>query len=247
MFKKKMPARALQSVQALSVRPSSSSSSHALFPRTPDQSAHQFLVPQHSQVPMQELHRQHIKDPAEHSRNTAHDNQFLGHDTLPPPVDYSMVKPTTRYQFRALSRRAISFQMRQGSTNCCCLIAWPVSLVIACLVFALIGNSDAGQNSKGNDGDSGSIGWEGLARFCTKEADPQTSTFFRINDLPHPNPGEGVLNVGWYPTSFTVATDVDARNGALPCVRWFGENYPRGGGVDVYTNVSAADAAQPDR
>ncbi|KAF9934566.1 hypothetical protein BGZ67_003794 [Mortierella alpina] len=194
---------------------------------------------------MQDLRQQHNKDLTELSRNAAQENQFLGHDPLPPPVDYSMVKPTTRYQFRALSRRAISFQMRQGSTNCCCLIAWPVSLVIACLLFALIGNSDAGQSSNDNDGDSGSIGWEGLARFCTKEADPQTSTFFRINDLPRPNPGEGVLNVGWYPTSFTVAIDKDARNSALPCVRWFGEKYP-GGGVDVYTNTSVKDAAQPD-
>ncbi|KAF9560516.1 hypothetical protein EC968_006134 [Mortierella alpina] len=190
------------------------------------------------------LRQQQHKDHTEHNRNAAHENQFLGHDPLPPAVDYSMVKPTTRYQFRALSRRAISFQMRQGSTNCCCLIIWPVTLVVACLVFSLIGNSE-GRSSSGNDGESGFIGWEGLARFCTKEADPQTSTFFRINDLPHPSPGERVLNVGWYPPSFTVATDMDARSGALPCVRWFGERYP-GGGVDVYANASAADAAQPD-
>ncbi|KAF9953943.1 hypothetical protein BGZ72_005048 [Mortierella alpina] len=45
--------------------------------------------------------------------------------------------------------------------------------------------------------------------------------------------------------SFTVATDTSARNSSLPCVRWFGEKYS-GRGTDVYTNTSAADAAQPD-
>ncbi|KAF9303979.1 hypothetical protein BGZ74_002645 [Mortierella antarctica] len=144
------------------------------------------------------------------------------------------VTPTTRYQFRALARRALSYHSRQRSSNICCLVIWPVLLVTFCLIFSLIGDSDTGMG-----GSSGSF--EGMARFCVNEADPQTSTSFRLSTIPKPADGKP-LNVAWYPPSFTT-TDSSSERNLQPCVRWFNDGYPK---RVPYENVTAVAASQPD-
>lgn len=161
--------------------------------------------------------------------------QIHVHDPLPPPVDFSQVTPSTRYQFRALARRALSYHRRQRSSNICCLVIWPVMLVIFCFIFSLIGDSDTNMGG-------GSSSFEGVVRFCVNEADPQTSPSFRLNKIPKPADGK-LLNVAWYPPSFTT-TDSSSERNLQPCVRWFNDGYPK---RMPYENLSAVAASQPDR
>lgn len=228
-------------------RNSNGSSSYGLIP--PGQQYH--AAPrQHASIPMDTLlpqqrpsyyHPQYQSIDVDNSSNPSPssqlDNQHRihAHDPLPPAVDFSKVTPTTRYQFRALARRALSYHSRQRSSNICCLVIWPVLLVTFCLIFSLIEDSDTGMG-----GSSGSF--EGMARFCVNEADPQTSTSFRLSTIPKPAEGKP-LNVAWYPPSFTT-TDSSSERNLQPCVRWFNDGYPK---RVPYENVTAVAASQPDR
>ncbi|KAG0057842.1 hypothetical protein BGZ83_000029 [Gryganskiella cystojenkinii] len=170
----------------------------------------------HQTIPMETLSsRANIYD-----RNDKATNQFEHeHDPLPPAVDFTNVQPTARYQFRALARRALSYHRRQRSTNICCLVLWPVILVLLCFIFSIVMGSGRG---------SGRM--NGTVDFCSKDADPQKDTVFGL-DSASPGP------VAWYPSGFS------GRTFSLPCVRWFGESYPS---KAPYENATAASLSQPD-
>ena len=142
----------------------------------------------------------------------------LKHDPLPPAVDFSNVHPTARYQFRALARRAVSFHRRQRFSNICCLVLWPIILVLLCFVFSIVMNS-------------GKSHVMGMVQFCSNEANPETSVEFTL-DSPVVGPA------AWYPSAFS------GRTYAKPCVRWFGDSYPS---KAPYENATAAARSQPDR
>ncbi|KAF9214178.1 hypothetical protein BGZ59_004164 [Podila verticillata] len=240
MFDKKKKPR---TPQPQPQRNSNGSSSHALVPPG------QHHVPgKHASISMEML--PHQQDPPFtrsqfQNIDIGNSNNFLPssqldnqpqihvHDPLPPPVDFSQVTPTTRYQFRALARRALSYHRRQRSSNICCLVIWPVMLVTFCFIFSLIGDSDT-------DLGGSSSSFEGVARFCVNEADPQTSPSFRLNKIPKTD-GK-LLNVAWYPPSFTTTDSTSERN-LQPCVRWFNDGYPK---RMPYENVTAVATSQPD-
>ncbi|KAG9064767.1 hypothetical protein KI688_003026 [Linnemannia hyalina] len=129
-------------------------------------------------------------------------------EPLPEPVDFSQITPTTRYQFRGMARRAVSYHRRQRITNIGCLVVWPVLLVILCHVL-----------NKTLD----IIERQGLIRYCTNEADPQFGRTFSLGVggfLPEDN---NVYNSPSYPAAFELKPDGDSQQA---CVRWFGESYP---------------------
>lgn len=131
-------------------------------------------------------------------------------EPLPDPVDFSHIKPTTRYQFRGMARRALSYHRRQRITNIGCLVVWPVLLVILCHVL-----------NKTLD----SIDRQGLIRYCTNEADPQFGRSFSLQRggfLPEDN---NVYNTPSYPAAFE-PKGYGIRNWEQACVRWFGESFP---------------------
>lgn len=89
----------------------------------------------HSHIPMEQF----SVTPISANHNNKHrfnTKDGMEHDPLPPAVDYSGVSPTSRYQFRAMSRRALSYHRRQRLTNVCCLVLWPVILVLICFGIA---------------------------------------------------------------------------------------------------------------
>ncbi|KAF9144893.1 hypothetical protein BGX30_011113 [Mortierella sp. GBA39] len=172
-------------------------------------------------------HRTHI--PMEHLNDPKFNNSdphFHEHDPLPPAVDFSNVTPTARFQFRALARRALSYHSRQRSSNICCLVIWPVLLVVLCLVFAIISDGGLGKGSN-------------IAAFCVNDADPTTSRSFDIEKIPVGPNGSKRVPASWYPASLWSSRYSDP----LPCVRWFGESFPR---KAPYENTTVAGAAQPD-
>lgn len=129
-------------------------------------------------------------------------------EPLPEPVDFSHIKPTTRYQFRGMARRALSYHRRQRITNIGCLVVWPVLLVVLCHVL-----------NKTLD----SIDRQGLIRYCTNEADPQFGRVFFLRNggfLPEDN---NIYNSPSYPVAFEPKGDEKSEQ---PCVRWFGESFP---------------------
>ena len=131
-------------------------------------------------------------------------------EPFPDPVDFSHIKPTTRYQFRGMARRALSYHRRQRITNIGCLVVWPVLLVILC--HALNKTLD-------------SIDRQGLIRYCTNEADPQFGRSFSLQRggfLPEDN---NVYNTPSYPATFE-PKGYGIRNWEQACVRWFGESFP---------------------
>ncbi|KAF9925032.1 hypothetical protein BGZ67_008934 [Mortierella alpina] len=165
---------------------------------------------------MDELHRGH-------ELNNLKKHEPHQHDPLPPAVDFSQVTPSARYQFRALARRALSYHRRQRFTSICCLIIWPVLLVVLCLAFTLIGGGDSGAY--------------GRIAFCVNEVDPSTNPRFSLSSLPPIEDGSSELKAAWYPKAFDSSYSTPQ-----PCVRWFGETYPI---KAPYENTSAADAAEP--
>ncbi|KAF9134142.1 hypothetical protein BGX30_012033 [Mortierella sp. GBA39] len=129
-------------------------------------------------------------------------------EPLPEPVDFSQIKPTTRYQFRGMARRAVSYHRRQRITNIGCLVVWPVLLVILCHVL-----------NKTLD----IIDRQGLIRYCTNEADPQFGRTFSLlvgGFLPEDN---NVYNTPSYPAVFEPLASGDSQQA---CVLWFGESFP---------------------
>ncbi|KAG0199406.1 hypothetical protein BGX28_007339, partial [Mortierella sp. GBA30] len=176
---------------------------------------------QHIHIPADDLQQGHeLSDLKSHER--------FQHDALPPSVDYSHATPSTRYQFRALARRALSYHRRQRFTSVCCLVVWPVLLVLLSFVMTLIENGKE------------SSAFKGIVAFCVNEVDPNTSLDFNMQSVPHPSNGNSELNVAWYRPSFT--SGADRSSDPLPCVRWFGESYP----IKVpYDNTTATDAAEP--
>ncbi|KAF9127553.1 hypothetical protein BGW39_005784 [Mortierella sp. 14UC] len=171
----------------------------------------------HTHIPME-----HLNDP-KYSNINPHLHE---HDPLPPAVDFSKVSPTARYQFRALARRALSYHARQRTSNICCLVIWPVLLVVLCLIFTLIGGEEINKASK-------------IAAFCVNDADPLTSRTLELGKLPPGPNGSKRVPVAWYPTSLWATR----YNDPLPCVRWFGESFPK---KAPYENTTAVGAAQPD-
>ncbi|KAF9185875.1 hypothetical protein BGZ51_002361 [Haplosporangium sp. Z 767] len=192
-------------------RSSNSSSSHALVTAN--------LIQQQSyadltQIPMQDL-------------NSDAKPRVHQHDPLPPAVDFSQVSPSTHYQFRALARRALSYHRRQRFTNICCLVIWPLLLVIFCFVITLLSREDL-------------EGYKGPVAFCVNEVDPLNNSGFSLGNVPEPTGGRTKPAAAWYPSTFSKDHYSSKR---LPCVRWFGETYPI---KAPYENVTAADMAQPD-
>lgn len=191
----------------------SGSSSNALVYAQPGN--HQ----QHTHIPME-----HFNDPRSNNNSDSHLHE---HDPLPPAVDFSSVTPTARYQFRALARRALSYHRRQRASNICCLVIWPVMLVVLCLIFSFMGGENLGKSSK-------------IAAFCVNDADPLTSKGFDLSKIPAGPNGSKRIAAAWYPANLWGSRNEEA----LPCVRWFGESFPR---KAPYENTTVAGAAQPDR
>ncbi|KAG0285069.1 hypothetical protein BGZ96_010645 [Linnemannia gamsii] len=192
-------------------RLSGNSSSNALVCAQPGNHRH------HTHIPME-----HLNDPKSSNNSNPHLHE---HDPLPPAVDFSNVTPTTRYQFRALARRALSYHRRQRTSNICCLVIWPVLLVVLCFLFSLMGETPS-KSSR-------------IAAFCVNDADPLTSQEFELSKIPAGPNGSNKIAAAWYPASLWDSGNSDA----LPCVRWFGESFPR---KAPYENTTVAGAAQPD-
>jgi len=172
--------------------------------RPSDSSSNALVSPHPSQtyIPMKEF--QH------HSTVQLGKSEEIEHDPLPPAVDFTGLKPSTHYQFRALARRALSYHRRQRNANVCCLVIWPVLLVLLSFIFSIIGASDPE--------------FTGMVGFCVNEADPQTSQSFSLGGVPKPTTGSKV-NAAWYPRSFWSQSEGGSA-AIIPCVRWFGESYP---------------------
>ncbi|KAG0249332.1 hypothetical protein DFQ27_000207, partial [Actinomortierella ambigua] len=137
----------------------------------------------------------------------------LKHDALPPPVDFSQASPSLRLQLRGLARKTLSYHRRQYKTNICCLVVWPILIVVA--AFALASSSE----TFFPDID---------LRYCVNEADiindfkfnpldPQedfhTGRFIKLVD--------NKINAAWFPDRLT-----SGYPSALPCIRWFGDHIP---------------------
>ncbi|KAF9174646.1 hypothetical protein BGX21_009875 [Mortierella sp. AD011] len=151
----------------------------------------------------------------------------IEHDPLPPAVDLNGVTPTTRYQFRALARRALSYHRRQRITNAICLILWPIILVLLCI---LVGNMSGHKSPSEYRGD---------VRFCVNEVNAQYNSFFYVPNILIEDLDTTPPAAAWYPQSFEKNAEYEAN----PCVRWFGESYPF---KAPYENASASAIAQPD-
>ncbi|KAG0028429.1 hypothetical protein BGZ82_008437, partial [Podila clonocystis] len=180
----------------------------------------------HTNIPMEQFSVTPI--PANHnnhSNSNFNNKEEIEHDPLPPAVDYSGVSPSAKYQFRALGRRALSYHRHQRVTNICCLVLWPIILVLVCFAISVTSGPDSKKSYK-------------LA-FCSNEADPATSSSFALNKVPAELISrDNKFHAAWYPsTLFSTRTD------RLPCVRWFGNTYPN---KAPYENVTAADRAMPD-
>ncbi|KAF9306749.1 hypothetical protein BG003_000886, partial [Podila horticola] len=179
-----------------------------------------------SNIPMEQFSVTPI--PAHNNNNNSSNfntNEEIEYDSLPPAVDYSGVSPSARYQFRALGRRALSYHRRQRLTNICCLVLWPVILVLITFGIALTSGGDSKKSYK-------------LA-FCTNEADPATSSSFVLEKAPAELISrDNKIHAAWYPSLF-----IGGHSNNMPCVRWFGNTYPN---KAPYENVTAADRAMPD-
>ncbi|KAG0346976.1 hypothetical protein BG004_000386 [Podila humilis] len=178
----------------------------------------------HTEIPLQSLSCTHIH--ASNNKNKVHE---IEHDPLPPPVDYSGVTPTTRYQFRALGRRALSYHRRKRITNIICLVIWPIMMVVICLALSSTGQQDKAKNYR--------------EAYCTNEADPVTSAYIESIDMLAKMDSQNRIHSAYYPIGF-MGTSNDVKY-ARPssCVRWFGQTYPN---KAPYENVTAADRAMPD-
>ncbi|KAF9083778.1 hypothetical protein BGX23_011147 [Mortierella sp. AD031] len=138
-------------------------------------------------------------------------------EPLPEPVDFSGINPTTRYQFRGMARRALSYHRRQRITNIGCLVIWPILLVV--LSYTLT------QSMTKNN--------QGTIRYCTNEADPQFGREFDLTWGGFLETDNRVYNSPYYPRTL----EIDDRK-QENCVRWFGETYP----VNApYQNATWAD------
>lgn len=135
-------------------------------------------------------------------------------EPLPTPVDFfSGMKPTTRYQARALARRALSFHSRKRITNGICLIIWPILMVILNFSLARL------------------IPWKGtgprgIFRMCVNEANPLRTRSAEFNNrILLPEEIAYGFNASFYPR-ITRNFEDDWSSGYMPCVRWFGESHP---------------------
>lgn len=191
------------------------------FTRLSDSSSNVLVSPHPSHqthIPMQVIQHNHDIIPLSSKSDE------IEHDPLPPAVDFSGLKPSTRYQFRALTRRALSYHRRQRNTNICCLVIWPVLLVVFCFIISLLAGGD-------------SIDFDGVVGFCVNEANPQTSEPFTLAKVPTPTVGPKQV-AAWYPLAFG---NSHTSSDPLPCVRWFGDSYPI---KAPYENVTHSE---PDR
>lgn len=144
--------------------------------------------------------------------DTSKDEGAIEFEPLPTPVDFSGMKPTARYQTRALARRALSFHARQRLTNGMCLIVWPILMAILIYVLATI---VAGEFNVA----------QGVFRMCANDANPLNSRriVFNERDLTPEEIASG-FNASYYPRFNRNFHKWYTEN--LPCVRWFGESHP---------------------
>ncbi|KAG0224141.1 hypothetical protein BGW41_005240 [Actinomortierella wolfii] len=136
------------------------------------------------------------------------------HDPLPPPVDFTLASPSVGLQLRALARKTLSYHRRQYKINTCCLVIWPIAMVVVTFVLSLIENSR-------------SIDKTLDIRYCVNEADPFNDLQFAPDEPRTPFNQRYIkivnnqLNTAWFPVNL---------NGGypqpLPCIRWFGDQIP---------------------
>ncbi|KAG0253837.1 hypothetical protein DFQ27_007183, partial [Actinomortierella ambigua] len=139
----------------------------------------------------------------------------LGHDALPPPVDFSEASPSLGLQFRGLARKTLSYHRHQIKINIGCLVIWPFFIVTLVYLLSLLRPSFP----KEPDTDS---------RLCVNEADPfygvlhnmEAPTFspFGSTSLKFVN---GAVVAPWFPQDLG-----ETLPDPLPCVRWFGDHIP---------------------
>ncbi|KAF9307164.1 hypothetical protein BGZ74_009869 [Mortierella antarctica] len=167
------------------------------------------------------------------------EHETVEFEPLPPPVDFSGMKPTARYQARALARRALSFHSRKRITNGICLLIWPILMVVLNYSLADI------------------ISWKGTGprgvfRMCVNEVDPLRARSADFNQrLLLPEEIEYGFNASFYPQF--ARNFEDRYSELLPCVRWFGESHPdqppyaNGTGTDVDTFYVPVDLEWLDK
>ncbi|KAG0089085.1 hypothetical protein BGZ93_010054 [Podila epicladia] len=159
---------------------------------------------------------------------TTKKHETIEFEPLPPPVNFSGMKPTAKYQARALARRALSFHSRKRITNGICLVIWPILMVALNYALADI------------------ISWKGTGprgvfRMCVNEVDPLRTRSADFNRrLLLPEEIEYGFNASFYP-KFTRNFE-EPYTEFLPCVRWFGASHPdqppyangTGTGIDTF-------------
>lgn len=154
------------------------------------------------------------------------DVEAIEFEPVPTPVDFSGMKPTARYQTRAVARRALSFHARQRITNGICLIIWPILMALLNYFLATL---IAGEYSDR----------QGVFRMCVNEVNPQRSRFVAFGDQElSPEEVAHGFNASYYLKTDRLWGYYTYHE---PCVRWFGESHPNqppymngtGNGVDT--------------
>ncbi|KAI9204500.1 uncharacterized protein BJ171DRAFT_562062 [Polychytrium aggregatum] len=132
--------------------------------------------------------------------------------------------------FRALSRKALSYQKRQIFTNVCCICLLPVLMILICAILSKVVSNSLHR-----------IPHVALEYIYCSNLNAMSSRNWPLQDIssasgapitPQANvPGatEDVININEYiliSTSTTGNPGVGTLGFVNPCVRWFGENYP---------------------
>lgn len=154
------------------------------------------------------------------------DSDAFEFEPLPTPVDFSGMKPTARYQTRALARRALSFHSRQRITSVFCLIVWPILMAILNYSVGVLISRNLTSGT-------------GVFRMCVNDANPQTSrnVYFDTRDLTPEEIASG-FNASYYRLLTRNFDDRESFFKSLPCVRWFGESHPN---QPPYANGTGSD------
>lgn len=160
------------------------------------------------------------------------------------PLQITISSPN---QFRAFSRRAYSFQKRQWFDNICCIVLCPFLMVmISFILLLVISNLSNGGGGKyqilycSNRTSSNQQNWpifnitsgQIYTETFTKGIPGATGPVFSVNYLSRLSL---VDLTGRDPIAQLIVASVA---GSIPCVQWFGANYPTSDD-DVYQTTTA--------
>ncbi|KAI9333102.1 hypothetical protein BDR26DRAFT_840473 [Obelidium mucronatum] len=136
-----------------------------------------------------------------------------------PEADASVPKS---HQFRALSKKAVSFQKRQMFTNVCCICLCPLMMVAISAFLGTLINTLIAKSSTAEDilycGNNASLNDAGFPIFNT--SDPRVYGFKTTNGK----------SVNFYFYTGNILTFGGGQT-SHACVHWFGENYPQNSAI----------------